>query len=68
MTYELLHKDCIELTDDVQSVKLNFDNVICVIETEHGFTLHCVGGFNLFLSHDQKANLLGNLKAGVKNE
>ena len=68
MTYEQLYQECMELPNGVESVKLNFDNVICVIESEHGFTVYCVGGFNLFLTHEQKASILGNLLKGDKND
>ena len=68
MTYKQLYKDFMELPNGVESVKLNFDNVICVMESEHGFTIYCVGGFNLFITHEQKAAMLGNLKKGGKDD
>ena len=68
MTHKKFYEDCMELPNSVASVKMNFDNVICVIESEHGFTIYCVGGFNLFLTHEQKASVLGNLLKGGKND
>ena len=68
MTYEQLYQECMELSNGTTSVKMNFDNVICVIESEHGFTVHCLGGFNLFLTHEEKQNILGNLKKGVNDD
>ena len=63
MTFNELYDGASEMTAQVNALRINFAHVEFVIETDHGFLVCFSSGHRLFVSNEQKTEIVKRLEA-----